>query len=527
MNRFTDDWMLFGPRNGVMDALLGRQLKSFSKNQLIALRSERNGEMWFPIPDLYNPKVIWMASFYGLYVSRDGGWNYTREFIGVGPRGHDAYEVGIDRFDHRYMLLGTGEGSYYSTDRGQNWIKHPGKFIGEWLVFSFTYYPFDPHYIFACTDHGLLRSRDRGASWELAFWSARRRQRMTRNLEFDPWHPGRLYVTTFDGLFVTDDALNATPDSWRRVAPTTFTNMYMRSIYICTKHKGHIWALAAVNTSVVASPGLRGGAPQFISGHLYESIDDGKTWKVMYQGSNFNNIVWALPGPAHDPDMLLIFSARSLIRMRRAKPGAPPPNKSWSPPDLPPAADVIRAALRYTGSDPEIRLKYRELARYKALVPRVDVSFRQQVTNSFSASDDGLYPILPFRRRSELPYNQSNFQAMLMWDLSDLVFPIDSIFAGREYRINDQLRRLVTQHVHMAYGKMRQLTAILANAPPDDLRTRLHYRTRIAEAYATLNFITGGYLEHWRASGRPAGATTKWWKRWKPLQVSGNIPTLD
>jgi len=76
------------------------------------------------------------------------------------------------------------------------------------------------------------------------------------------------------------------------------------------------------------------------------------------------------------------------------------------------------------------------------------------------------------------------------------------MFAGRTFRLISELRDKIVLEVHQAYGRLRQLRVLLAQLPRTEQRLRLHYRTRVEETSALLNFLTGDYLARWQRGER-------------------------
>lgn len=469
-----------------------------SRQQLISVKGARNPEIWFPLFHPYDPKIVWVCSYYGLFTSYDGGHIFHRTFIGTSPQGREVFEVGVDPKDHRRVFLGTGEGTYVSTDGGESFVKHTGKGIGDWTVFGFYWHPENQDVMYACSDHGLLRSKDRGVSWEIIYYTTFRPARVARRMAIDPFNPRVAILNTFDGAFITDDILDGGLESWRRLAPLTFTGFtYMRTVSYCPKHKGHIWSVANLRLPSVSSRG------HFITGHsfLFESVDGGKTWKVIFSPTHYARIIWAL-NDFWDPDLLLIMTDRALVRMRRRSPSDLPPPRQLLLPDDPPITDVIQAALRYTRTAPDQLLEYRARARLRALVPSVALSYQHYRWRDLDLTRDGLFPTLPFRRSGWLATPLSEMRVLFLWDLGELVFNTDQIFAGRTFRLINELRERIVLEVHQAYGRLRQLRVQLARLPRTQRRLRLHYRTRVEETTALLNFLTGDYLERWKRGER-------------------------
>jgi len=191
----------------------------------------------------------------------------------------------------------------------------------------------------------------------------------------------------------------------------------------------------------------------------------------------------------------------ALVRMRRRSKDDPPPPATLVLPEDPPITDVIQAALKHTRTAPDVLLAYRSRARFRALLPKVVTSYQHWRWRGYDMLHDALYPTLPFRRLGWYGVPVNEFRVLFLWDLSDLVFNTDRYFSGRIYRINNELRNKIVLEVHQAYGRLRQLRVLLARVPRTEKRLRLHYRTRVEETTALLNFLTGNYLERWKGTG--------------------------
>ena len=467
-----------------------------SRKELIALKGQRNPDIWFPIYHPYDPNITWLVTYYGLYTSENGGRDYFRTFIGTGVQGREIFEVMVNPNDHSHLWLSTGEGTYVSTDGGRNYIRHTGKGIGDWIAFGYFWHPTEKNVMYATTNFGLLRSKDNGENFEIIYYTAYRPARTARNLSIDPFRPNVALLTTFDGVFITHDIVNGGPESWQRFAPLQFTSTtYLRGVYHCPKHRGHIWVVANLRMQGVKERGTQ------VTGHsfLWESVNYGETWKPVYGSNQYGRITWAIQDP-WDPDLFLIAADRALVRMRRRSPNDPPPVKRIRIPDDPPITNVIQAALRNTLTAPHILLSYRSRARLRSLLPDVELSYQNYNWRYLDLMHDGRYRTLPFKRwdRLDVPYNE--FRVLFLWNLGDLVFNTHRFFGGREFRVLNQLREQIILEVHQAYGRLRQLRVQLARLPRSKLRQRLHYRTRIQETTALLNFLSGDYLARWYAS---------------------------
>jgi hypothetical protein len=352
--------------------------------------------------------------------------------------------------------------------------------------------------MYATTERGLMRSKDGGQNWDIIYYTTYRPAGVARRLAINPHRPNEAVLNTLDGAFTTHDIVNGGIESWQRFAPLSFTGFtYLRTIRYCPKHDGHMWIVANMRLPSVAARGT------FITGHsfFFESVDGGKTWRVIFSPTHYARIVWAIEDD-WDPHLFLIVTDRALLRMRRRSPSDPPPPTRIEVPDDPPITDVIQAALRYTGTAPHILLSYRSRARFRSLMPEVELSYQNYRRTYLDVLQEGQYPTLPFRRwdRLRVPYDE--FRVVLLWDIGDLVFNTAQYFSGRTFRLNSQLRDRIVLEVHQAYGRLRQLRVALARLPQSDRRVRLHYRTRIDETSALLNFLTDNFLARWHARRR-------------------------
>jgi hypothetical protein len=276
----------------------------------------------------------------------------------------------------------------------------------------------------------------------------------------------------------------------------------------CPRHKGHLWTATIMRlpSPIVAGTVDTGGS------YVLETIDGGENWKVIYAGNTNGSFQWFDNDPV-DPDLLWIVWSRSLSRMRRIPPGREAP-KNVKLPDDPPIGDVIIAASRFTGVDPAVQLEYRSRSTLSALVPKVAMGFSYFRWTDFNLLRDGLYPTFPYRKFTTYHDAYKGFYVGAVWDLSNLIFRLDTALFGRIYRLTDEHTQIVRFETHRFYSELRRLRVLMAIDPPKDLRVRVMYRARIEELTAYIDFITGGFLTRWRKGDRPKAMDTKVWERW-------------
>ena len=465
-----------------------------------------------------DPKTVYACTAFGLFVTKDGGLNWVRTFMGTTPKGRFVFHVAVDPSDDKTVMLATGEGVYISRDGGENFLKTTKKGVGEGIIDWLYFNPYDSRYVFVGTDYGLLRSKDGGRNWEWIYFTTFPDGRVVRAIQIDPFDKKTGYIATHDGLFKIPNILTGGLEDWRRMGGLALTGMETSRLKVCPKHKGHMWTLTNMKLQKTDAPGKHDTGGAFI----YETIDGGERWKVIFSGVTTGSMQWFDNDPK-DPDLLWIAWSRALSRMKRRPPGWKATHKHKVPDD-PPIGQVIAAALSYTGVEPDLQLRYRLLSRYRALVPDLSVGFVYFRWRDYSVMKDAAYPNLPFKLDHGWSAPYKDFRVMLNWDLSDFIFNLEASFFGRLSRVNGEVWGFLVSSMHRFYGELRRLRMIMANEPPKDLRVRLMYKLRIEELTSYVNFVTGGYLERWHQGFRDPGLATKWWKKWPNTNPAGGGP---
>jgi photosystem II stability/assembly factor-like uncharacterized protein len=495
------------PRLQLLVRKFGKQTSGLNIKQTLALRGTRPTEVRIIVIHPHNPKIIFACTAFGLFRSNDGGLNWVRTFMGTSPAGRMAFHLAVDPKNPRKVLLATGEGLYLSEDGGDNFFKTTAKGVGEGVIDWIVFNPYDTRYVFVGTDSGLLRSPDGGKTWDWIYYTTFPTARVVRSIVIDPHDRKTGYIATHDGMFVTPDLNRGGLESWERLGGLQFTGIETMKIAACPKHKGHLWVLTNMKLPSILSSGLADSGGAFV----YESLDGGVTWKILYSGNTTGSMQWFENDP-RDPDLLWLVWSRSLARMRRRT--TLEVERAVTIPDDPPIGEVLQAAVHYTGTDPGQMLRYRARSRWKALVPRLDLSYRQYRFQDFSLVADGRFPTLPFRYEDGWSLGYREVRVLATWDLADLIFSLDASLFGRIDRVAHELHSQVLFEVHRFYGELRRLRVLMANEPPADRRVRVMYKLRIEELTIYINFITGNYLERWKQGDRPSGHETKVWQPW-------------
>ncbi|MBK6847899.1 MAG: hypothetical protein IPG96_10295 [Proteobacteria bacterium] len=511
------------PRLQAVVRRFGKPTAGLNIKQTLLLRGNiiPHGRLFVIHPS--DPKWVYLCTLFGLFMTEDGGQNWVRTWPGFGNMSRMVFSAAVDPLNPDRVLIATGDGLFFSEDRGHSWSKSTQQGLGSGVVWWIYFNPWDPRYIFAGTDYGMLRSPDSGRTWEWIYFTTFPTARVVRYVTIDPHDRQRGYIATHDGLFTTANLMTAQLEDWQQLGGPKFLGQEMLKVSANPWRKGHLWALSNLTLPSLLSAGTvdSGGA------YIWESIDGGQQWKVIYSGESFGRLAWFDNDP-RDPALLWVVWSRALWRMRRNL-GDRPRDEHELPParrvalakllhgdSSPVITDMLWAAYRYTGFEVRRQLDYRARARFKGLLPRVELSWTHLQARDYGRTQDGILTGagFPYRFDNQPAFRFNELRLMLSWDLSSLVFNLESSLFGRIERLNSEGRDWLRRSIHRLYSEYRRTQALLLTTPPDDMRLRLTYRLWLEELHAYLDFITGGYLTRYARGDRPRGYDAKWFVRW-------------
>ena len=117
---------------------------------------------------------MFVVSSVGVMVSDGlgGAWTRTLGAPGLMPR-EKVDLVGLsvvaNPLNPKFVLAGTTKGVFLSRDGGMNFTPHTDSQISEEMVFEFLWDPIEPNVVLAIGPDTILQSQDGGESFELAF----------------------------------------------------------------------------------------------------------------------------------------------------------------------------------------------------------------------------------------------------------------------------------------------------------------------------------------------------------------------
>ena len=179
-----------------------------------------------------------------------------------------------------------------------------------------------------------------------------------------------------------------------------------------------------------------------------------------------------IPSPLHAPVAALRFEAEAA-----AVPRSPSIQK------------VQQVAIQYAEVSPTKIQRWRQLAKWRALIPKFSLSLdRDENANIASSSSKGVttFTVGPEKRNLSLDFD-------LTWDLGDLFWSTDQTSIDVRSRLMVILRRNILEEVTRLYFRRERLMAEFENIPTEDPILLKERQLRIMELSAQLDALTGGW----------------------------------
>jgi hypothetical protein len=478
------------PRLSLLSASRGRPVPTLNRFRFLNDRGQRATRIITIAVDPENRRSVFAATADGLYHSRDAGESWSRSFAGLTPAERLALIIAIRPGD-QFMILGTGNGAYSSTDQGDNWAKITtvGGFVNQ-VAFDTK----DGKYVYLATSGGVLRSVDRGASFQPIYYSTLPAENDVRWMTLDPFDPETAYIGTNRGAFVSHD-LHAAFVTWQALEGMQSVLQVLR-IGACSTHKNHLYAMTRIDLTTINY-----GAPGPESA-IIESWDAGKSWRPLFTGMS-DGAAEAMAIAPDDPDQLWIAWSTAVHRLARIDPAADTRAariRRGEP--MPAMGDVIKAALRYQGVELDDYTDMIHRPKFWNILPRtVTVTGTWQQFTRGGTQDDA-----QFAQGRYFDARDVRGWAVVVWaswNLPDLVYTPTSVamLRQREQILDDELRRRITETVERSYVEAERIRAELATTKLDT-KTEVLYRLRLEQLEAVVDLTSGGYLNRWHEKQR-------------------------
>ncbi len=546
--------------------------------------------------DPSNPDALFAGTLSGIARSDDGGESWTR------PSGRIANmvitRIAVHPFDSRIVLAGTaGDGIFKSTDGGERWTQVFTRAVaGANRVLSIEFAPSQPEIIYTGTMSGIYKSLDGGESWDLATGMGISPSIQVRDLVVSPINPELVVIASGRGVFGT---LNG-GGSWRRLA---FGTMFENSKLLAFDplNPQTVWMITGSRVFQNVAPrflDLSDGEELELTGSCeftldglarhqltIDEIDEETGEAVITIRSDPRKVRLGLgettavdlTGDGQDDLLLTLESLEDGVpsfRVVRIAPVVeevdvdvdvlPPIDQITGLEDLEPYfraeptwVEVQQAAGRWAEVHPEKIASWRSGAAFRALLPRVNLDYREQTRRredaDFSEQYSYTYQYSDRRRSSfdtqvderqefrtqyrilvadtyfqfdrsdreqvrdrdrdwwedrvlerERRRNQytdflqlrddQQWGVSLRWDLGDLLYCRDRLRISTEARRLVELRQDVVEQVTLYYFDRRTARIDMILNPPADPYSRVEMLLQIQQLDASLDAMTGGYF---------------------------------
>jgi phosphoribosyl-AMP cyclohydrolase len=424
----------------------------------------------------------------GLYYSQDRGKNWQRIF-----RGKDSWENACTAVAvlPDAIFVGTKAGLFISKDNGRSWLK-AGARLGESQIFCLAYSFKEPDYLYvACVD-GVFKTADGGKSWDRVFVALPTEKSLdegqdenqennheekisqVKYISLDLNNPSSLYLATSRGVYKSRDRAN----TWELLSSSGLPGSDIR--FVLVSHQSRVLVLTKSGVYVYEdirwqelSLRLPVEEVKFLASdnqeNLYAACDKG-LFKAQFEN------------PVADKHSILTLYYK----------------------DEPKINQVQEVAVRYAEVEPEKISRWRRQATRRALLPKLTISFDQDKDKTISKSVWGIYSsysngniTAPGRYfigpDDETKYRNKNYGVSLSWDFGDLIWSDDQTSIDVRSRLMVQLREDILDEVNKLYFERIRLKMEIDRLSIEDRVKRLEKELRLAEFTASLDALTGGY----------------------------------
>jgi photosystem II stability/assembly factor-like uncharacterized protein len=242
--------------------------------------------------DPVDANVIFAGTTHLPWKTADGGKNWNSIHQGM-IDDSDVFSIQVDPAKPERVFASACSGVYGSTDGAARWshLETPkGAFRTHFVALD----PANSEIVFAGTTEGLLRSTDGGRSWRNVIAES------VKSVAFDSWVPGRVFfASTTAGLLVSTDSgatlreinIGFANRNFTTFAGTGF-DLYAASVYEAASgglYRSNNYGLRWTHFGAPAGEQflLISAAPNDAKilyaatyHSLYESLDNGKTWRA-------------------------------------------------------------------------------------------------------------------------------------------------------------------------------------------------------------------------------------------------------
>jgi len=475
---------------GSSNAVLKTQDGGNSWSSILSVKGG-NTTVNFLLFDPANSNAIYAATGNGLFYSANCGKSWNRIFKG---KNYFENECRVLAVLTPRIYLGTKGGLFISSDHGRSWHKETANF-GSSNILAVASNQKEPDYIYiACVD-GILKSKDKGSSWEKIFnahptevdsdneekiegQDEEERFSDIRYFALEENNSNHLYLATSRGVYRSQDR----GSSWDLLSGAGLIQRDVKFLLVSGESQ-----LYSANKSGIfkydndhwqeLSLGLMATEISFLAldsqNNLYAASDKG-----LFRTENFHI------SDKEKHDAFALYSRNE-----------------------PKIGEIQKAAVRYAEVEPEKIKEWRRLAAKRALLPSLSVGIDRDNNRTTSSSIWGIYGngSTPGRYYigpdDQTRYKNKNYSISLTWQLGDLIYSDDQTSIDVRSRLTTQLRGDILDEVTKLYFERLRVKMELDNLSIEDRKKRFEKELKLQELIASLDGLTGGYFSQHLAKG--------------------------
>ncbi|MBN2453195.1 MAG: hypothetical protein JXB40_02900 [Candidatus Omnitrophica bacterium] len=420
----------------------------------------------------------------GLYRSVDFGRTWRNVFRTMIPEKSSIAAISISKDNPETIIIATERGVFESADGGARWRDISGSLKNK----SLRCIEVGDDYLFAGADDGLYVTPRGLHEWERVLVKANapdpgeNPEEMPDSAESEPAGGAgvrcavsagsRLYVATGSKILYSDDHCA----SWKAFS---FDGLAGSVNYLLVPAKGD--GLFCATTRGVFEYSARSGRWR----ELYAGMDKAINARSMAFTSEDEKSLWAgtdkgvyrleIAGFPEDSYTDVETGIRTMSIISDGEPSF---------------RELQAAAMKFNEVNPDKIRQWRQEARIKSLVPKINVGFDNSKSNSYeiytSATKDYIV--------AGPDDIKEGLDVSVSWDLGQMIWSDDQTNIDVRSRLNTQLRNDILDDLRRAYFERKRLRFELITYPPRDNKLRFEKELRIQELTQAIDDITGNYL---------------------------------
>lgn len=477
-----------------------------------------------------NENLVFLGTFDGLYLTRNGGLDWERVRLGIGNEEQAVLFVKVSRHDEDKIFAGTLGGLFVSKNKGKRWRPFK-RGIGNEIVTDLEEDFHNPKIIWgATTSNGILFTSNGGKRWETQKLGVGEASNRVRDLSLlQAGLDSFVFAVTDGGLYCR----KPNKPVWEAVRQASFPGRKLNRI----------------------ETGREGEPSLYLTGEngVYLSKDNGKTFAPLTLGFRFRQ---AQKISVDQNQKITFLTPQGIYQSRSRKKNIfeepqiteemlkQAENKLWKKFRSEPSVQEVQSqAVRFAQTHPEMIKKWKQGARLRALLPKLQLGYDEdrdrrktsqiQVSDEFGFSeefkqDEDVITASSFKGKRQIPvrtFTEDFFREQLsefeegdykdretgfvigaVWELSDLIYNPDEIGISKEARSLAELRDDILKEVTQYYFRRRhlQFDMLLDQAPKPEnldpeagrkaLEKRIRIKVELEELTAQLDGLTGGWF---------------------------------